>query len=80
MKKEIHPPYRETTIRCACGAEYKTSSTKQDLHVEICSGCHPFFTGKQKFIDSGPQIMFNPCLAIGAVAQLVRASDCRSEG
>jgi len=56
MKKEIHPPYTETIIRCACGAEYKTKSTKQNLHVEICSNCHPFFTGKQKFIDSGRRI------------------------
>ena len=56
MKKGIHPSYHETTVRCACGAEYKTKSTKQDLHVEICSSCHPFFTGKQKFIDSGGRI------------------------
>ncbi len=56
MKKKIHPSYHETTIRCACGAEYKTTSTKQDLHVEICSHCHPFFTGKQKFVDSGGRI------------------------
>lgn len=56
MKKEIHPSYYQTTIRCACGAEYKTKSTKQNLHVEICSRCHPFFTGKQKFVDSGGRI------------------------
>jgi large subunit ribosomal protein L31 len=56
MKKKIHPSYDETTIRCACGAEHKTKSTKQDLHVEICSRCHPFFTGKQKFVDSGGRI------------------------
>jgi large subunit ribosomal protein L31 len=56
MKRKIHPSYDETTIRCACGAEYKTKSTKQDLHVEICSRCHPFFTGKQKFVDSGGRI------------------------
>ncbi len=56
MKKGIHPSYYETTVRCACGAEHKTKSTKQDLHVEICSSCHPFFTGKQKFIDSGGRI------------------------
>jgi len=56
MKKEIHPPYHETIIKCACGAEYKTRSTKQNLRVEICSRCHPFFTGKQKFLDSGGRI------------------------
>lgn len=56
MKKGIHPPYKETIIRCACGAEYKTRSTKENLHVEICSNCHPFFTGKQKFVDSGGRV------------------------
>jgi len=56
MKKEIHPPYHETIIKCACGAEYKTRSTKKNLRVEICSRCHPFFTGKQKFLDSGGRI------------------------
>ena len=56
MKKGIHPPYSEAVIRCACGAEYKTKSTKRDLRVEICSRCHPFFTGKQKFVDSGGRI------------------------
>lgn len=56
MKKGIHPSYQETVIRCACGTEYKTKSTKQNLHVEICSRCHPFFTGKQKFVDSGGRI------------------------
>ncbi len=56
MKEKLHPSYHETTIRCACGAEHTTKSTKQDLHVEICSHCHPFFTGKQKFVDSGGRI------------------------
>ncbi len=56
MKKEIHPPYNETTVRCACGAEYPTRSTKKDLKVEICSACHPLFTGKHKFLDSGGRI------------------------
>lgn len=56
MKKGIHPPYKEVVVRCACGAEYKTKSTRQNLNVEICSNCHPFFTGKQKFVDSGGRI------------------------
>ena len=56
MKKKIHPTYHETTVRCACGVEHKTKSTKKDLRVEICSSCHPFFTGKQKFIDTGGRI------------------------
>ncbi|TET44159.1 50S ribosomal protein L31 [Candidatus Aerophobetes bacterium] len=56
MKKEIHPLYKETVIRCACGAEYRTRSTKENLKVEICSACHPLFTGKHKFVDSGGRI------------------------
>lgn len=58
MKKGIHPEYKETIIRCACGAEFRTRSTKQNIHVEICSQCHPFFTGadQQKFIDTKGQI------------------------
>lgn len=52
MKKGIHPEYVETTIKCACGNEIKTRSTVPDLHVEICSNCHPFYTKKQKIVDS----------------------------
>ena len=56
MKKDIHPEYFDATIRCACGSEIKTRSTKADIHVEICSKCHPFFTGKQKLVDSAGRI------------------------
>lgn len=56
MKKEIHPEYAKTVIRCACGAAFEAGSTKEDLKVEICSNCHPFFTGKQKFVDSGGRV------------------------
>jgi len=56
MKAEIHPEYYETTIHCACGNQVKTRSTVQEVHVEICSACHPFFTGKQKLIDSAGRI------------------------
>jgi len=56
MKPEIHPEYVETTVRCACGNEVKTRSTVKEMHVEICSACHPFFTGKQKLIDSAGRI------------------------
>lgn len=52
MKEEIHPTYQITTIACACGNVIKTRSTRTDLHVEICSACHPFFTGTQKIIDT----------------------------
>lgn len=56
MKENIHPKYAETDIRCACGETFTTGSTKKNLHVEICSKCHPFFTGKQKLIDTGGRI------------------------
>lgn len=56
MKKEIHPPYFETIATCACGATYKIHSTKKNIKVEICSACHPFFTGKQKFVDTAGRI------------------------
>jgi large subunit ribosomal protein L31 len=52
VKPEIHPKYHEVTVRCACGASWKTRSTKQELVLEICSNCHPFFTGRQKLIDT----------------------------
>jgi len=56
MKDKIHPKYVETKIRCACGAEYATRSTKPDMHIEICSHCHPFFTGKQKLMDTAGRV------------------------
>jgi large subunit ribosomal protein L31 len=52
MKQDIHPVYEETTIKCACGNEIKTKSTVKNLHVEVCSNCHPFYTKKQKIVDS----------------------------
>ena len=56
MKKDIHPAYGEATVRCACGETFKTGSIKEDLTVEICSKCHPFFTGRQKLVDSGGRV------------------------
>ncbi len=57
MKKEIHPKYNpKVKVRCACGNEFMTSSTKDDLYVEICSACHPFYTGKQKLIDTARRV------------------------
>ena len=52
MKEGIHPKYYDVEARCACGATWQTRSTKQELHLEICSNCHPFFTGRQKLIDT----------------------------
>lgn len=56
MKAGIHPEYIESIITCNCGQTIKTRSTMQGIHVEICSNCHPFFTGKQKLIDSAGRI------------------------
>ncbi|MFH1478409.1 MAG: 50S ribosomal protein L31 [Candidatus Omnitrophota bacterium] len=52
MKKKIHPEYKDATIICACGEVIHTRSTRQNIRVEVCSQCHPFYTGKQKFLDS----------------------------
>lgn len=56
MKTGIHPEYHKTVITCACGAEYSVGTTKKNLRVEICSRCHPFFTGKQRIVDSGGRV------------------------
>lgn len=56
MKAEIHPDYQDTTISCACGNVIEVGSTKTDIRVEICSKCHPFFTGKQKLVDTAGRI------------------------
>ena len=56
MKEGIHPNYEQTTIRCACGNVFTTGSTKKDIRVEICSKCHPFYTGKQKLVDTGGSV------------------------
>lgn len=56
MKKDIHPKYVDCTVTCACGEVIKTKSTKGDFKVEICSKCHPFYTGKQKLVDSGGRV------------------------
>jgi large subunit ribosomal protein L31 len=52
VKAGIHPKYYDVEARCACGATWKTRSTKQELHLEICNNCHPFFTGRQKLVDT----------------------------
>ncbi len=57
MKDKIHPIYNEINVVCACGNTFKTRSThKGDIHVEICSSCHPFFTGKQKLVDTAGRV------------------------
>ena len=56
MKDKIHPQLHEVTVHCACGSEFTTRSTKKELRVEVCSSCHPFFTGKQKLMDTAGRV------------------------
>lgn len=56
MRKDIHPEYVEATVHCACGNTFTTRSTKKEIRVEICSQCHPFFTGKQKMVDTAKRV------------------------
>ncbi|MBO5213570.1 MAG: 50S ribosomal protein L31 [Clostridia bacterium] len=56
MKDGIHPVYKDTTITCVCGNVIHTRSTKEDIRVEICSACHPYYTGKQKLVDTGGRV------------------------
>lgn len=56
MRQGIHPEYVQCHVRCACGAEFTTRATRPEIHVEICSQCHPFYTGKQKFVDTGGRV------------------------
>ena len=56
MKADIHPDYGQCTVRCSCGNEFVTRATVPSLHVELCAACHPFYTGKQKLVDSGGRV------------------------
>ena len=56
MKQKIHPEYVETTVTCGCGATFMTRSTRETINVEICSQCHPFYTGRQKFVDTAGRV------------------------
>ncbi|MEE8299993.1 MAG: 50S ribosomal protein L31 [Desulfatiglandales bacterium] len=56
MKKDIHPPFQKAIVHCACGNEFETFSTLKEIKVEICSQCHPLFTGQQKIVDSGGRV------------------------
>jgi large subunit ribosomal protein L31 len=71
MKPEIHPKYDEITVACACGNTFKTRSTSgEELHIEICSECHPFFTGKQKLVDTAGRVdRFNKRYARGGAVK-----------
>jgi large subunit ribosomal protein L31 len=70
MKKDIHPKYNEVVASCACGAEFKTGSTLKEIRVDICSNCHPMFTGKQKIMDTEGRVdKFNKRLAVAKNAK-----------
>ncbi|MGO9197325.1 MAG: 50S ribosomal protein L31 [Acidimicrobiales bacterium] len=56
MKADLHPNYETATVHCSCGNSFETRSTKADLHVELCNECHPFYTGKQKLVDTGGRV------------------------
>jgi len=56
MKKQGHPKYLKSTVQCGCGNTFETRSTRGDLHVDICSNCHPFYTGKQRIVDTGGRV------------------------
>lgn len=56
MKPDIHPEYKSVQVRCACGNTIETRSTRDDIHVEVCSSCHPFYTGKQKLLDTAGRV------------------------
>ncbi len=56
MKTSIHPSYTQAHVRCTCGNEFTTRATRAELHVEVCSNCHPFYTGRQKLVDTGGRV------------------------
>ncbi len=71
MKEDIHPQYFETVVRCGCGETFTTRSTRKELKVDICSACHPFYTGKLKFVDTAGRIeKFNSKYSAGGYASL----------
>ena len=66
MKKDIHPDYVDCTVTCTCGNTFQTRSTKPELRVDICNACHPFFTGRQKLVDTGGRVdRFNKRFNLG---------------
>ena len=83
MKQNIHPKYEEVTVHCACGNEFKTRSTKPEIRVTLCNECHPFFTGKQKFVDTAGRIekfqkRFNLSEGV-ATAEVVKIQKAKSK-
>jgi large subunit ribosomal protein L31 len=74
VKEGIHPGYQEVAVHCACGASWQTRSTQKDVHLDICSNCHPFFTGRQKLIDTEGRVdRFNKKFGAQTVEQIKAA-------
>jgi large subunit ribosomal protein L31 len=74
VKEGIHPNYQQVTVHCACGASWQTRSTQKDVHLDICSNCHPFFTGRQKLIDTEGRVdRFNKKFGAQTVDQIKAA-------
>ena len=79
MKQGIHPEYVECTVRCSCGNVFKTRSTKSEITVELCNECHPFYTGQQKFVDTGGRVQrFADKFGGAAAAQLKKAEEAKA--
>ena len=79
MKQGIHPEYVECTVRCSCGNVFKTRSTKSEITVELCNECHPFYTGQQKFVDTGGRVQrFADKFGGAAAAQLKKAEEAEA--
>ena len=79
MKQGIHPEYVECTVRCSCGNVFKTRSTKSEITVELCNECHPFYTGQQKFVDTGGRVQrFADKFGGAATAQLKKAEEAKA--
>lgn len=79
MKKGIHPEYVECTVRCTCGNTFKTRSTKPEIVVELCNACHPFYTGQQKFVDTGGRVQrFSDKFGSAAAATLKKAEAAKA--
>ena len=80
MKPEIHPEYGLATVHCACGNTFRTRSTQKDIHLDVCSVCHPFFTGKQRMIDTAGRVdRFNKKYGGGGKAKAETAATAETE-
>lgn len=80
MKSDIHPNYQETTVTCGCGNSFTTRSTRPELKLDICSACHPFYTGKLKFVDTAGRIeKFQTKFAAGTYASLQKPKKAKKK-